>query len=164
MPSGQEHNGVCFHVDLKDGKNHAYPMKGHDLCGPLPLVKPTCLLSEMVAAAEVISKLIGVYVRIDMFVSGDNKLYIQEYTFNHNYGLRHCSSKLDPATGCIDSCFMGRLWKDLAMNSTSQDAFSLGGPATPVPSVSAGWSDSTLKAQCAAATSATLPVLHAACG
>lgn len=163
IPFGKEHNGVCYHVDLKDGKDHAYPMKGHDLCGLLPPIEPSCLLADMVAAAEAISKLIGVYVRIDMFVSGDNKVYIQEYTFNHNNGLSHCSSKLDPITGCIDSCFMGRLWKDLATNS-SNSAFELGGPVTPLPSVFAGWSGGTLASQCAAATLATLPLVRAACG
>ena len=160
MPFGLSSNQACFDIDFDEGKKHPHPMKGHDLCGKLPLVSPSCLLAEMVAAAEAISKIIGVYVRIDMFVSGDNKLFIQEYTFNHNNGLRHCASKRVDSLGCIDSCFLGRMWKN---NAKNQDQLVLGGPATPVPSVFAGWGSASLTSQCLKATTSALPATHLSC-
>jgi hypothetical protein len=54
---------------------------------------------------------IGVYMRVDMFVAG-GKVYVEEYTTNHMNGLRHCAAKYDTATGCIDSCFLGRMYDE----------------------------------------------------
>lgn len=72
------------------------------------------------------SSLIGAYVRIDMFLSGNGLAYIQEFTTNHMNGLRHCSAVLRP-DGCIDACYQGLMWRNAGGNET------LGGPLKPLP-------------------------------
>jgi hypothetical protein len=81
---------------------------------------------------------IGVYMRIDMFV-WDNKVYVQEYTSNHMNGLRHCAAKITDE-GCIDSCFLGRMWNDAGAP--------YGGHATDVPNKLDGFDTLTPKEQC----------------
>jgi hypothetical protein len=81
---------------------------------------------------------IGVYMRIDMFV-WDNKVYVQEYTSNHMNGLRHCAAKITDE-GCIDSCFLGRMWNDAGAP--------YGGHATDVPNKLDGFDMLTPKEQC----------------
>lgn len=153
MPFGDDYNGVCYDINFGEGAKRPYPMKGHDLCGKLELPSPSCLLGELVRIAEEISLIIGVYVRIDFFVGADNKLYVQEFTFNHNNGLRHCSSKVDDDTGCIDSCFLGRMWKN---SGFTIDEITMGGGVTPLPAVFDGWTSADLMAQCSTATTQAL--------
>mmetsp|Transcript_5507 Transcript_5507/g.9095 ORF Transcript_5507/g.9095 Transcript_5507/m.9095 type:complete len:852 (-) Transcript_5507:96-2651(-) len=153
MPFGQEYQ-TCYNVDFQQGANSPYPMKGHDLCGPLALVSPSCLLTEIVKIAQEISLLLGVYVRIDFFVGGDNKVYVQEYTFNHNNGLRHCSSKINDDTGCIDSCFLGRMWKE---SGSTPDEIIMGGPATTLPAIFESWTSTSMTDQCIIAVAQTPP-------
>jgi len=72
----------CYAIDFVQGALDPYPVKGFDLCGPTP--RPSaCVFDKMKAIAKKLSLLIGVYVRIDMFVTGNNEIYVQEYTFNH---------------------------------------------------------------------------------
>jgi hypothetical protein len=101
-------------------------MKGLDLCESVD--KPDdCIIADIKKVAEEISEKIGAYVRIDMFISKDVEIVVQEYTTNHMGGLRHCSARKE--NGCIDSCFLGKMWKDAGGNST------YGGPSTGIPQV-----------------------------
>ena len=99
-------------------------MKGLDLCGEIE--KPAdCLIADIVAVAQDVSKRIGAYVRVDMFVAQNNEIVVQEYTTNHMAGLRHCSARME--NGCVNSCFLGEMWKAAGGNAT------YGGPSTGVP-------------------------------
>ncbi len=81
-----------------------------------------------------------------MFVTERNEIYVQEYTFNHLGGTKHCAAKKDDVTGCIDSCFLGNLWSE---NGGDPE---MGGPKTARPSVfDAGYGSLTDEAQCSAA-------------
>lgn len=99
----------CPSIDFSTGRRKAGAVK-KDLyvCDNIPDLDP-CLQQEMIDIALDIGNRIGVYIRVDMFVAED-KVFIQEYTINHMNGLRHCAAKFDVQTGCIDSCFLGRMW------------------------------------------------------
>ena len=105
-----------------------------------------CVLNDMTAIAESLSMTIGVYIRIDMFVVGD-QVFVQEYSANPMNGLRHCASKVD-ANGCVDSCFMGREWK--AAGSP------FGGTATATPVVLNGFLAKDAATQCDLANQASV--------
>ena len=126
-PTGTEmkdEGGQCHAIDFATGSGKAYPVKGLDICGALE--RPDeCLIADITAVAKKVSKLIGAYVRIDMFVSKDNEIVVQEYTTNHMGGLRHCSARIE--NGCINSCFLGEMWKAAGGDTT------YGGPPTGIP-------------------------------
>jgi len=52
---------------------------------------------------------------------------VQEYSTNHMNGLRHCSARIED--GCINSCFLGQMWKAAGGHET------YGGPTTSIPEV-----------------------------
>ena len=109
-------------------------MKGLNLCNEIPHIDP-CILTDIISTAEELGRKIGVYVRIDMFLGSHGCIYVQEYSFNHANGLRHCMSKVEG--GCVDSCFMGRMWNAAGGNST------FGGPLTEEPVHIQYWSGYT---------------------
>eukprot|EP00545_Synedropsis_sp_CCMP1620_P013124 CAMPEP_0119003398 /NCGR_PEP_ID=MMETSP1176-20130426/535_1 /TAXON_ID=265551 /ORGANISM="Synedropsis recta cf, Strain CCMP1620" /LENGTH=1216 /DNA_ID=CAMNT_0006954997 /DNA_START=44 /DNA_END=3694 /DNA_ORIENTATION=+ len=128
-PSGSEvEEGQCYAIDYATGARKNYPMKGLDLCGPIN--KPDdCLINDIVAVAKDVSKTIGAYVRIDMFVSKENEVVVQEYSTNHMGGSRHCSARVNEVTGCVDSCFLGEMWQSTVGGTNAL----FGGPPTDVP-------------------------------
>jgi hypothetical protein len=140
-PSGMDMvntNTQCTEIDFVTGKIKMGPVKKDlYLCDEVPALSP-CLLAEMTEIALGLGETIGVYMRVDMFVV-DNKAYVQEYSANHMNGLRHCASKLDE-NGCIDSCFLGRMW-DAA-------GAPYGGGKTSVPANLAGFAVLTPQEQC----------------
>jgi hypothetical protein len=98
----------CTAIDFVTGKNRCGPVKNElYVCETIPELSD-CIWQEMIDIAVHLGDKIGVYMRLDMFVV-DNKVYVQEYTANHMNGLRHCTAKFTN-DGCIDSCFLGRLW------------------------------------------------------
>jgi hypothetical protein len=113
-PTGIEStDGGCTAIDFITGRRKAGPVK-RDLyvCDDASIpVLDDCLWQEMLDIALGLGKRIGVYMRVDMFVA-DGKVFVQEYTTNHMNGLRHCAAKFNPLTGCIDSCFLGRMWNE----------------------------------------------------
>lgn len=99
----------------------------------------------MKAIAKKWSAKLGLYARIDMFVTDDsrNEIYVQEYTFNHLGGTKHCAAKTNDVTGCIDLCFLGNLWSENGGDPK------MGGPKTARPSVfDAGYGSLSDAAQC----------------
>ena len=147
-------DGACYFVDCDEGRNNIGQIKGFDICrGPLPPI-PTCIWDDMMTAARALGNTIGVYMRIDMFVSAEGLVYIQEYTSNHNGGLRHCTARQDPS-GCIDSCFMGECWKENGEKPNGSLVF--GGPRTAEPVILADWSTRTSMVQCNIATGQSPP-------
>jgi len=133
-----EINTKCTAIDFVTGKNRCGPVK-NDLyvCEEIPEL-PDCIWQEMIDIALRLGDKIGVYMRLDMFVL-DNKVYVQEYTANHMNGLRHCAAKFTD-DGCIDSCFLGRMWNDAGGP--------YGGQPTDVPNNLAGFDKLTPKEQC----------------
>jgi hypothetical protein len=119
----------------------------------------------MKAIAKDLSTKIGVYVRIDMFATDSGEIYVQEYTFNHLGGTRHCVSQ-ETDSGCIDSCVLGKLWQ-AAAGSTDAEAKEMGGPKTALPAVFADTAEGTKYGdlsntmQCAIAVTAGDPYTQA---
>ncbi len=128
----------CTAIDFVTGKNRCGPVKNElYVCETIPELSD-CIWQEMIDIAVHLGDKIGVYMRLDMFVV-DNKVYVQEYTANHMNGLRHCTAKFTN-NGCIDSCFLGRLWNDAGAP--------YGGHPTDVPSKLVGFDKLTPKEQC----------------
>ena len=100
----------CTAIDFDTSKSKAGAVK-KDLytCDRLPDIEQY-LLQELIGIATELGNRIGVYVRVDLFGAA-NRVYVQQYTTNHMNGLRHCAAKIDDK-GCIDSCFIGRMWSD----------------------------------------------------
>lgn len=141
IPFGQRSDGSsqqCY--DSPITASNPYPMKGYDLCGNLPPPEP-CVLSQMKSIALDLSSKIGVYVRIDFFVTDDNRVYVQEFSFHHNGGLRHCTAmrtSTSSSEGCRDTCFMGRHWKSMGGNAVYGGPGVLPKPLELVPFVYGG--------------------------
>ena len=143
----------CTAIDFLTGKRRSGPVK-KDLyvCEEIPELD-VCVLQEMIDIAVNLGDRIGVYMRVDMFIVA-NKVYVQEYSANHMNGLRHCAAKFDE-DGCIDSCFLGRMW-DAA-------GAPYGGVVTKVPDKLAGFAALTPEAQCALLNDATDPTYTSNC-
>ena len=137
----------CTAIDFETGERKAGAVK-KDLymCDVIPKIDD-CVLNEMIAIALDLGNRIGVYMRVDMFVV-DNAVYVQEYSGNHMNGLRHCTAKTDDK-GCIDSCFMGRLWNEAGAL--------FGGVATPVPSQLVDFAALTSEEQCSLIANTVVP-------
>jgi hypothetical protein len=152
-----QNSEVCYEIDFEAGSKDPFPVKGDDLCGPVDRPEG-CLFDKMKEIAIKLSKLIGVYVRIDMFVSADKKIYVQEYTYNHLGGARHCASKYSDECDGIDSCFLGRLWQDAGGDPD------LGGPVQQLPPVFGdNYGDKTDAEQCAVALGQPVAVAQSPC-
>ena len=138
---------TCTAIDFETGEQKAGPIK-KDLymCNEIPKIDD-CLLNEMIAIALDLGKRIGVYMRVDMFVV-NNKVYVQEYSANHMNGIRHCAAKTDDK-GCIDSCFMGRMWNEAGGP--------FGGVSTQIPIQLVGFSALTPAEQCSLITNTVVP-------
>jgi hypothetical protein len=128
MPFGSMFDG-CYSIDFPVGSDPALTtvVKGYDLCGFVPPPDP-CLFERMKKIARKLSKALGVYARIDMFVTENDEIYVQEYTFNHLGGTKHCTSRT--VDGCVDSCFLGKYWYESGVNSEER---AQGGPNLPRP-------------------------------
>jgi hypothetical protein len=96
--------------------------------------------------AKQLSRAIGVYIRVDMFVTDDRRIYVQEYTRFHSGGLRHCAAK--DRDGCVNSCFLGQTWQGAG------GSVLLGGPTLQVPSYLEGYYDKSAEDQCLVAVNA----------
>mmetsp|Transcript_2371 Transcript_2371/g.5501 ORF Transcript_2371/g.5501 Transcript_2371/m.5501 type:complete len:335 (-) Transcript_2371:138-1142(-) len=140
-PSGQSaKEGQCGRIDFESGTLQT--MKDLDLCGTTP-DKPENL-DAVIAVAKEISAQIGVYMRVDMMVDAKGEVMLGEYTPGHTNGRVHCSSKPD-ASGCIDSCFLGRMW------SASSGADMLnGGTGVSTPAALSSVGTSSWDEQCSA--------------
>ena len=148
----EQMNGACHQIDFDAGAANVGPVKGFDICDdPLPDI-PECVWNDMMYAAKTLGGLVGVYTRVDMFVHDNSFVYVQEFSHNHNGGLRHCWSRRH-ATGCIDSCFMGEYWKTHSIGGSAL----YGGPVTPVPSILTAWDYLTAPKQCEIATGVMIP-------
>eukprot|EP00545_Synedropsis_sp_CCMP1620_P004073 CAMPEP_0119004458 /NCGR_PEP_ID=MMETSP1176-20130426/1150_1 /TAXON_ID=265551 /ORGANISM="Synedropsis recta cf, Strain CCMP1620" /LENGTH=82 /DNA_ID=CAMNT_0006956159 /DNA_START=1 /DNA_END=249 /DNA_ORIENTATION=- len=70
-------------------------------------------------------------------------------------GLRHCAAKFDITTGCIDSCFLGRMY---------DEAGGLyGGTVTATPTKLTGFLDLSAKEQCDLLVGVPAPVHESSC-
>lgn len=148
MPMGKNDNGDrCWDINFDSGELNPFPLKGFDLCGVTEPPDP-CVWQYMLQTATDLSAKIGVYMRIDFFVTDDKRIYVQEYTRTHNGGLRHCAAKTKN-DGCIDSCFLGEMWKNAGGN------IMYGGPVLPRPASLDMYSMITAEDQCNVVKDAT---------
>lgn len=126
------------------------PLEGNPY-DPLPkcsgFAKPAAW-DAVVQTAKEVSKLIGIFVRLDMYVL-DGKVYLGEATFLPRLGVFHCASQLDQ-NGCIDSCILGRLWKE----KNNQYNTTEGGPRLPEPEYVQEWRKMSPADQCRAVMAA----------
>jgi len=141
MPMGMNDNGDrCWDINFDVGELDPFPFKGFDFCGVTEQPDP-CVWNYMLTKAIELSAKIGVYMRIDFFVTDNKEVYVQEYTRSHNGGLRHCASKTKN-DGCINSCFLGEMWKNAGGN------IMYGGPLLPKPVSLDAYSMITAEDQC----------------
>lgn len=139
-------NPECIAIDFDTGGTRAGPVK-KDMYLCQDVVKPPpCVIKDMMKMAESLGARIGVAMRVDVFVTNDNKVYVQEYSPNPMNGLRHCTAKVDEQSGCVDSCFLGREWKASAADPVD---LIYGGNSTEVPNKLVGYLDKVPDAQCA---------------
>ena len=147
-------DGACFLIDFAAGALNLGAGKNGETCSdPLPDVKD-CLFDYMKSAAEELGEAIGVYARVDMFLGAGNRVYLQEYSINHHGARKHCWSRQDP-TGCIDSCFMGKLWEEKSQLPTGNAVY--GGPRTALPASVSNWGNLDADGKCNLVTSAPNP-------
>jgi len=129
-------------------RRKGYVKRDLPICGNLPTLPPACILQDMRELAVRASEALGVYMRVDMFVSGTNQIYIQEYSPNHMNGIRHCAA-VETNDGCTDSCMLGRLWKE----SSSGGSLLYGSSNTTIPTAPTlfdTWALSNTTTQCSA--------------
>ena len=140
-PSGIEKvDGSCAATDFIAGMGNAGPIKKNlNLCSDEDIPKPEqCVIDDIINIATSLSKRIGVFMRVDMFVY-NNIVYVQEYSPNHMGGMRHCAAKIDD-NECIDSCFLGKLWKEKGASH--------GGARTSIPEELKAFRNLTNSQQC----------------
>jgi hypothetical protein len=142
MPMGWNKDGdSCYDIDFRTGLSNPYQFKGFDTCGDVA-PPDACVWEMLLEYGRQLSESIGVYMRIDMFVTDDNRIYVQEYSRSHNGGLRHCAAKLSDEDGCVDSCFLGRNWKNAGGDSL------YGGPKLTRPVFLEGYHTKAAEDQC----------------
>jgi len=148
-------NEMCNMIDFDSGRRKAGPVKKDMyLCDTVAKPDP-CVIDDMIDMATYLAGKIGVYMRVDMFVTG-SQVFVQEYSPNPMNGLRHCASKTDE-NGCVDSCFLGREWK------ASGGVAAYGGPVTAVPAALNDYLSKTPQEQCAIATSMKYTAYESSC-
>jgi hypothetical protein len=141
---------------------YGYANDSRRFCSDLP---PPKSFPKMLETAKRLSERIGIFMRIDMFENADGEVVLGEFTPFSAFGVYHCAAKV--VDGCIDSCFLGRLWKE---NSLTNDAVYEykegwvknengkfvrralppleGGPITPVPEYLVDWNMLSMREKC----------------
>jgi hypothetical protein len=128
------------------------PVADYSQCGDFARPKEW---DKLVAMAKKMSRIIGIYVRIDMYIHA-GEIVMGEATFLPTLGKYHCFAELDE-NGCIDPCLLGRFLKrqNDVFNNTE------GGPLTPQPVSFKGWEELSTKDKCervmGASSSRSLP-------
>lgn len=130
-------NEKCDVKVYENGK----PFDGQMKCSEF--AKPVDWDAVMQTAKD-FSKLIGIYVRLDLYVL-NGKVYLGEATFLPTMGSHHCVSQLDQQ-GCIDPCYSGRFWK--AKNDQYNNTE--GGPVPREPDYMRKWRKMDSAARCEA--------------
>jgi len=138
-------DGQCTLIDKK--KRFPAQMKGLDLCNSVPEMDPQ-LLSNLTSTAQTVSQRLGVYMRVDMFVSNGLPV-VGEFTAGHTNGAVHCSAPIDKVTGCVDSCHLGKMWQNAGGSLLH------GGPSTSLPISLTNFSQSSWESNCATRMAAT---------
>jgi hypothetical protein len=148
VPSGmQMEYGDCSAIDFVAGMGNVGPVERDlNLCSdeniPTP---PRGIVDDLFRIATLLSKRIGLFMRIDMIVN-NNSVYIQEFSPNPMGGMRHCVARKH-SSGCVDSCVLGKFWKASCGNSSiavSQNE----GPRTVLPSVLSDFRKLSAAEQC----------------
>jgi len=129
-------------------------------------VPPPKNFPKMLETAKRLSKRIGVFMRIDMFENADGEVVLGEFTPFSSYGGYHCSAKV--VDGCVDSCFLGKAWKENSLTKGESYQFKAGwekrhdgkmvkmkmprlegGPITSAPKFLKDWGKLSMHEKCA---------------
>lgn len=123
--------------------------QGYQLACPLT-EGPPAQWDKIIETAKYISRHIGIFARIDLYIQGDDDdgvdVVLGEATFLPFAGNHHCMSStlLSSDGGCVDPCFLGRLWERNNMEFNTIE----GGPLPDEPEAIKGWKTLSLKEQC----------------
>ena len=150
-------------TDPATGLQHGYFNDIRRFCSDLP---PPKSFPKMLETAKRLSERIGIFMRIDMFENADGEVVLGEFTPFSAYGVYHCAAKV--VDGCIDSCFLGRLWKENSLTDGARYDYKQGceknengkfvkkvlpplegGPITPAPEYLKDWDLLTTHEKCA---------------
>lgn len=131
-------------------------------CSDIP---PPKSFPKMLEMAKRLSKRIGVFMRIDLFEDADGEVVLGEYTPFCSYGGYSCAARV--VDGCVDSCFLGRAWKENSLVEGEPYEYKEGwekrpngkmvkrslpplegGPITPAPEYLIGWSELSMEEKC----------------
>lgn len=80
------------------------------LCSDVP---PPKSFLKMLETVKRLSERIGVFMRIDLFENADSEVVLGEFTPYSAFGNYDCAAKV--VDGCVDSCFLGRAWRDYSL-------------------------------------------------
>jgi len=166
--------GCFLHEKQKPRGNKADPTTGcypvqkavadnkRRFCSDVP---PPSSYKKMLTIAKRLSKRIGVFMRIDMFENADGQVVLGKFTPFSSFGNYQCAAKV--VDGCIDSCFLGRTWKESSlvdgMPYEYQEGWEKrddgkmvkrvlppleGGPITHSPEYLKGWNKLSMEQKC----------------
>ena len=142
-------DGECTRIDFRG--RQLVQTKGLEMCGETP--PAPARLNEILNMARTVVQRVGVYIRVDvLYDSVQDRILVGEFTPGHSNGSVHCSAKID-ANGCVDPCFLGRMWGGAAAatvgNGSNAATTGLhGGGITPIPSALSMWDDANWAQMC----------------
>lgn len=156
-PNGKDPQTGCYPIQVGAENNT------RQFCSDVP---PPKTFPKMLETAKRLSERIGVFMRIDMFENADGEVVLGEFTPFSAFGGYHCAAKV--VDGCVDSCFLGRAWKENSLSDGEHYEFKdgwekrsdgkivkrvlpnlEGGPITPAPDYLKGWDKLSTKEKCA---------------
>lgn len=166
--------GCFLHTQQKPKGNKTEPTTGcypvqkavaydkRRFCSDIP---PPKSLPKMLETAKHLSRTIGVFMRIDMFENAAGEVVLGEFTPFSSFGNYQCAAKV--VDGCIDSCFLGREWKESSLVDGTSYEYKEGwdkrldgkmikrrlpplegGPITPAPEYLKGWNPLSMHEKC----------------
>jgi hypothetical protein len=100
---------------------------------------------KLVETAKRLSRMVGIFMRVDLFEDTlTGEIVLGEFTPWPDNGNNHCMATIDPETGCVDPCRLGRLWEQGNKDANSME----GGPNPLYPEYLKGWSRLSPPEQC----------------
>lgn len=129
------------HTEFQDGttcpvlntrRGLTVQMKSQDICTNAPPPEPA-IFDALTTTAQQVSNLVGVYMRVDMYVDAQGNVVVGELTPNHTNGRVHCTVVWNKYEACYDPCHLGGLWAENSPNTAT--GLLHGGEATPIPDV-----------------------------
>ena len=101
---------------------------------------------EMVKMAKKVSEALGVFFRVDMYLTPKGRVVLGEVTPHHANGKIVCATPTESGESdgsCVDNCFMGKMWSKWNSGEVQE-----GGPILPIPPYYVGWQEKSEKEKC----------------